>query len=120
MVKTDFILGFGSSILNAFLGTLTLIAIAFGVIVAVALLFVWVRFMLATTRAAQVYVDLNGADAAAARARTTAPTTATKSATGAAAKPAAKPAAKAAPKAAPKASSAKTSAAAKSTPLPKD
>lgn len=68
MARIDFFLGFGASILNTLFGTLILMGIAFSLILTVGLIVVSVRFMLTTTRAAQVYIDLNAADAARARA----------------------------------------------------
>lgn len=93
MVKSDFFLNFGNSILASFLGAISVFAFIVGAIITIGLLYVIVRYLLVTTRAAQVYIDLN----APAKPAPAAPTA-----------PAAPAAAKAAPAKAP---AAKTSAA---------
>ncbi|MBX3094289.1 MAG: hypothetical protein KF680_07125 [Cryobacterium sp.] len=59
MVKSDFFLNFGNSILASFLGAISVFAFIVAAIITIGLLYVIVRYLLVTTRAAQVYIDLN-------------------------------------------------------------
>lgn len=59
MVKSDFFLNFGNSILASFLGAVSVFAFIVGAIITIGLLYIIVRYLLVTTRAAQVYIDLN-------------------------------------------------------------
>lgn len=59
MVKSDFFLNFGNSILASFLGAISVFVFIVAAIITIGLLYIIVRYLLVTTRAAQVYIDLN-------------------------------------------------------------
>ncbi|HRN29673.1 MAG TPA: hypothetical protein PK781_03860 [Terrimesophilobacter sp.] len=110
MTMTDVFAPIATGLMSMFFGALTIIGTLVFVAVVAGLIYVWVRYMLSVTRAARVYADLHGADAAAARSAALA-NEATVSAAASASKPAA---AKPAP-----AKPATKSASAKSTSQPK-
>lgn len=109
MVKSDFFTNFGNSILMSIFGALWVFVIILGALLTIALLVILVRYLLVTTRAAQVYIDLNApakpapaAPAAAKAAPAKAPAAKTSAAKTTTKAPVAKPPAKTTPKTTPK------------------